>query len=76
VCIPSSHFINNPNATYEQSSKSSRGRGGNRVGVFPQALIADLVAIARGAGRGVESATAEAITISGVNEIKLCRLKR
>ena len=32
--------ISNPNATYEQSSNSSRGRGGGKVGVFPQAVIA------------------------------------
>jgi len=39
--------FSNPNATYEQSSNSSRGRGG-KVGVFPQALSSlDLVGIAR-----------------------------
>ena len=32
--------FSNPNATYEQSSNSSRSRGGDKVGVFPQALIA------------------------------------
>jgi len=40
-------LFSNPNATYEQSSNSSRGRGG-KVGVFPQALSSlDLVGIAR-----------------------------
>jgi hypothetical protein len=32
-------LFSNPNATYAQSSNSSRGRGGSKVGVFPQALI-------------------------------------
>jgi hypothetical protein len=49
MCIPSCHLslFSKPNATYEQSSNSSRAAAAARLAYFLKRLWVDLVGIAR-----------------------------
>jgi hypothetical protein len=51
MCIPSCHLslFSNPNATYKQSSNSSKGAAAARLAYIPGAYSLDLVGTARAA---------------------------